>query len=158
LSTIGRPGERMSEVRFPTKLAIVDDEKDLVDVYLRLFRMKRLDVCFVAGNGVEAVELYRMSAVRPDIVIMDNRMPLMNGIDAMKAILAMGSPVKFIFLSADTSVRDEVSRLGAVFLKKPASLGELMRTIESLTALPADRRSYGGGAAGGSVTTQTVLH
>ena len=76
--------------------------------------------------------LYRKSAVRPDIVIMDYRMPLMNGIDAMRVIMAMGGPVKFIFLSADASVRDEVTRMGAIFLKKPASLRELMQAIDSL--------------------------
>ena len=122
----------MSEARVSTKLAIVDDEKDLIDVYLRLFRMKHMDVCFVARNGADAVDLYRSSSVRPDIVIMDNRMPLMNGIDAMKSILAMGRPVKFVFLSADTSVRDEVTRMGAIFLKKPTSLRQLMQAIDSL--------------------------
>jgi DNA-binding response OmpR family regulator len=139
----------MSEAGVQTKLAIVDDEKDLVDVYLRLFRMKHMDVCFVAGNGAEAVDLYRKSSVRPDIVIMDNRMPLMNGIDTMKVILTLGSPVKFIFLSADTSVRDEVTRMGAIFLKKPASLRQLLQAIDSLVEEPAERRTKGGDAPGG---------
>jgi DNA-binding NtrC family response regulator len=138
----------MSEAGVHTKLAIVDDEKDLVDVYLRLFRMKHMDVCFVAGNGAEAVELYRKSAVRPDIVIMDNRMPLMNGIDAMKVIMTMGSPVKFIFLSADNSLRDDVTRMGAVFLKKPASLRQLLHAIDSLVEQSEERRAQGGGAHG----------
>jgi len=142
----------MGEAGVHTKLAIVDDEKDLVDVYLRLFRMKHLDVCFVAGNGVEAVELFRRAAARPDIMIMDNRMPLMNGIDAMKAIVAMGAPVKFIFLSADAGARDEATRMGAVFLKKPASLGELLQAIETLSARDAGERSHGGSPAGGGFT------
>jgi two-component system chemotaxis response regulator CheY len=138
----------MREARVPVKLAIVDDEKDLVDVYLRLFRMKHMDVCFVAGNGAEAVDLYRNSVVRPDIMIMDNRMPLMNGIDAMKSILALGCPVKFIFLSADASVRDEAIGMGAIFLKKPASLRQLMQAIDSLAGQPAGRRTNGGGSPG----------
>jgi two-component system chemotaxis response regulator CheY len=145
----------MSEARVTAKLAIVDDEKDLVDVYLRLFRMKHMDVCFVAGNGVEAVESFRRAAARPDIVIMDNRMPLMNGIEAMKAIVAMGSPVKFIFLSADAGARDEATRMGAVFLKKPASLGELLQAIEALAARDGDERSYGSGPAGGFTRRMT---
>ena len=139
----------MSDARPPTKLAIVEDEKDLVEVYLRLFRMKRLDVCFVAGNGVEAVELYRRAEARPDIVIMDNRMPLMNGLDAMKAMLALGGPAKFIFLSADAGARDEAVRMGAVFLKKPASLGELLQAIAALSA-PGDDGGSGDGCAAGS--------
>jgi DNA-binding response OmpR family regulator len=142
-------GDSISEVQVRLKLAIVEDEKDLVDVYLRLFRIRGMDVCFVAGNGAEAVDLYRKSIIRPDIVIMDNRMPLMNGIEAMKKIIAMGSPVKFVFLSADTSVRDEVTEMGAFFLKKPASLRELMQAIESLSGRPCDRRSCDDAARGG---------
>lgn len=80
-------------------MAIVDGEKDLVDVYLRLFRKKRMD--------------------------------------AMRMITTLGSPVKFIFLSADATVRDEATQMGAIFLKKPASLRELMQAIEALAGLPA---------------------
>jgi CheY-like chemotaxis protein len=139
----------MSEAKAHARLAIVDDEKDLVDVYLRLFRMKHLDVCFVAGNGAEAVELYRCAEARPDIMIMDNRMPLMSGIEAMRVIIAMGCPVKFIFLSADATVREEVMEMGAVFLKKPASTRELMQAIEAMTGLPGDGNTRGGSSGGG---------
>jgi len=135
----------MSETRLSPSIAIVDDEKDLVDVYTRLFRLKKMTVCFVAGNGVEAVDSYRQSRVKPDIVIMDNRMPLMNGLDAMKAIIAIDCKVKFIFLSADASVREQATDMGAVFLKKPASLQELMRTIESLSNRHDSPRPCGGG-------------
>jgi len=135
----------MSETRLSPSIAIVDDEKDLVDVYTRLFLLKKITVCFVAGNGVEAVDSYRQSRVKPDIVIMDNRMPLMNGLDAMKAIIAIDCKVKFIFLSADASVREQATDMGAVFLKKPASLQELMRTIESLSNRHDSPRPCGGG-------------
>ncbi|OPY27539.1 MAG: acetoacetate metabolism regulatory protein AtoC [Methanocella sp. PtaU1.Bin125] len=123
----------MSEARLYPSVAIVDDEQDLVDVYTRLFRLKKITVCFVAGNGQEAVDAYRQSRVKPDIVIMDNRMPLMNGLDAMKAIMAIDRKARFIFMSADASVREQVTAMGALFLKKPASLQELMRAIESLS-------------------------
>ncbi len=139
----------MSEASVRMKMAIVDDEKDLVDVYLRLFRNRHMDVCFVAGNGLDAVELYRKAVVRPDIVIMDYRMPLMNGIEAMRVIRSLGSPVKFIFLSADASVRDEATQMGAIFLKKPASLRELLQAIEALSVRPADPGSHDGASGGG---------
>ncbi|MGA9138702.1 MAG: response regulator [Methanocella sp.] len=135
----------MSEAKISPSIAIVDDEKDLVDVYARLFRQKKMTVCFVAGNGVEAVDSYRRSALKPDIVIMDNRMPLMNGLDAMRAIIAMDSGAKFIFLSADASIREEVTCMGAVFLKKPASLKELIRNIESLSRKHDDHKPCPGG-------------
>jgi two-component system chemotaxis response regulator CheY len=142
----------MSKARLSPSIAIVDDEKDLVDVYTRLFRLKKITICFVAGNGVEAVNSYRQSQVKPDIIIMDNRMPLMNGLDAMKAIIAMDCDAKFIFLSADASVREEATGMGAVFLKKPASLQELMKTIDSLNSRHDSPRPCGGGRYKGNTS------
>jgi CheY-like chemotaxis protein len=139
----------MSDARVRIKMAIADDEKDLVDVYLRLFRTRHMDVCFVAGNGLEAVESYRKATARPDIVIMDYRMPLMNGIEAMRVIRSLGGPVKFIVLSADASVRDEATQMGAFFLKKPTSLRELMLAIEALSCRPADPGPHDGATYGG---------
>jgi DNA-binding response OmpR family regulator len=139
------------------RLAIVDDEKDLVDVYLRLFRAKHLDVSFVAGNGTEAVELYRQCTARPDIVIMDNRMPLMNGVEAMRRIQDIGSPVRFIFLSADATVQQEVTEMGAVFLKKPASIRVLMQVIETMTARQGGQPLCGGSPGGGFSPGGTLL-
>jgi DNA-binding response OmpR family regulator len=106
-------------------------------------------VSFVAGNGAEAVEKYRQSSARPDIVIMDNRMPLMNGVEAMRRIRDLGSPVRFIFMSADATVRDEVTEMGALFLKKPASIRELMQAIEALAGRPGDLLPDGGSPGGG---------
>jgi YesN/AraC family two-component response regulator len=37
-----------------------------------------------AGNGQQAIEMFRVH--RPDVTLMDLRMPIMNGIDAIKAI------------------------------------------------------------------------
>ena len=37
-----------------------------------------------AGNGQQAIEMFRVH--RPDVTLMDRRMPIMNGIDAIKAI------------------------------------------------------------------------
>lgn len=148
MSWTGYPGDPMGETSVRTKMAIVEDAKDLVDVYLRLFRSRHMDICFVAGNGLDAVEFYRNAAVRPDIVIMDYRMPLMNGIEAMRVIKSLGGPVKFIFLSADASVRDEATQMGAIFLKKPASLRELVQAIEAPSGRPVDQGSHDGAPGG----------
>ena len=135
----------LDETLLTPNIAIVDDENDLVDVYTRLFRLKKMNVCFTASNGQEAVELYRNASVKPHIIIMDNRMPVMNGVDAMRAIMAIDNNTCFIFMSADASVRDEVAGMGAMFLKKPVSLRVLMKAIESLSSGHDNHRSSGSG-------------
>ncbi len=58
-------------------------------------------------------------------------MPQMTGLEAMKRILDIDPCARFIVLSADEVVRDEAMETGArAFVKKPASLAEICRTLE----------------------------
>lgn len=133
----------MSRASASVNVAVVDDERDLIDVYLRLFRLKKINVSFVAYDGREAVELFSRSACKPDIVIMDNRMPVMNGVDAMGLIKSIDSSVKFIFLSADSGIKDDVTGTGAVFLKKPTSIQDILSAIDAFCSSPDGRNTNG---------------
>jgi DNA-binding NarL/FixJ family response regulator len=107
-------------------VAIVDDENDAVSLLRKSFTMQKIPVAFVASNGLEAIDLFKEAKTKPDVIIMDHRMPLANGIEATRKILAMDSSVKIIFLSADPTIaKDALSAGAAGFLKKPVS----MRTI-----------------------------
>jgi len=112
-------------------IAIVEDEKDLVKVYEKAFAKKNIMVCFVAYDGVEAIKKYIECTPRPHAVLMDYRMPIMNGIDAMREILKFDSEAKIVFLSADISVKDEAMQAGAyIFLKKPAGLKDILDAVQ----------------------------
>jgi two-component system chemotaxis response regulator CheY len=88
---------------------------------------------YKAFNGEEAVELYKKLNKRPDICLMDYRMPVKNGIEAAKEILEINKEAKIIFLTADKNVREEVLLLGIKkFLIKPFSLEILINTIEEV--------------------------
>jgi CheY-like chemotaxis protein len=114
-------------------IAIVEDEKDLVRVYTRLFEKRDIPVCFVAYDGNEAILKFIKCTPKPHIVIMDYRLPTMNGIEVTKKILDIDPETKIIFLSADTSVKDEALRSGAfIFLAKPISLKVITEAIEKV--------------------------
>lgn len=106
------------------KLLIADDEaverEALEDLAHSLFK-EQFDIA-LAENGRNAVDIAEDFA--PDIVIMDIKMPRMNGIDAAKLILEKYPDCKVIMLTGFTYfnyAKDSVS-LGAVdFLVKPAS-------------------------------------
>jgi CheY-like chemotaxis protein len=111
-------------------VAIVDDENDAVTLLEKIFSMSKIPVCFVAFNGLEAIDLYRQAKRKPNVIIMDHRMPLANGIEATQEILAMNSDVKIIFLSADPTIEHAALDAGAVgFLKKPASMRTIVETV-----------------------------
>jgi two-component system, chemotaxis family, chemotaxis protein CheY len=114
-------------------VAIVDDERSLVEVYQKILEMKGMIVWFVAYDGEEAVRLYAEHNPRPYVVLMDYRMPVVNGVEATKQILKMDSETKVIFISADERVRSEAIKAGAVmFVQKPASMKEILAAVEGV--------------------------
>ena len=90
----------------------------------------------VANNGEEAVEFYKKFPEKPDIILMDHRMPIKNGIDASKEILQINPKAKIIFTSADKDVMNEAILIGAVCFKpKPFTNQRLIDNIEKALAL-----------------------
>ena len=114
-------------------IAIVEDEKDLVRVYVRLFQKRGIPVCFIAYDGNEAILKFIACSPKPHIVIMDYRLPTLNGIEVTKRILEIDPDTKILFLSADASVKEEALRCGAfIFLAKPVSLKVITDAVDTV--------------------------
>lgn len=111
-------------------IAVVEDERALVDVLLKLFAKRGIRVCFVAYDGGEAILKFLRSTPKPHIVLMDYRMPTVNGIEATVEILKIDPETRIIFLSADIDVKADALKAGAmIFLKKPASIKDIDKAI-----------------------------
>ncbi len=80
---------------------VVDDSAFMRNVLSRMLESDPgIKVVGTAGNGSEAIE--KVAALRPDVVTMDVEMPGMDGIEALKRIMA-DNPVPVIMLSSQTS-------------------------------------------------------
>ncbi|MFX1510356.1 MAG: response regulator [Promethearchaeota archaeon] len=113
---------------------IVDDEENLHQIYKALFTMKGHTVIGSAFDGDEAVQLFLKMDPKPDVIIMDHRMPRMDGISATKMIQEISAYSKIVFVSADETVRSEAMEAGAtVFQVKPVRAKELFKIIETIT-------------------------
>ncbi len=116
-------------------IMIVDDEEMLHDLYGRLLELKGYHVMASAYNGEEAVEMYRAMERRPDLVLMDHRMPVKNGLDAMREIVEMDAGAQVIFLTADAAVAESALAEGAAdVLLKPFRMDVLHKTLEDVVA------------------------
>jgi two-component system chemotaxis response regulator CheY len=80
------------------KVLVVDDTKFMRDILKGILKKKDLEVVGEAGNGREAVEKYK--ELKPDLVTMDIIMPEMDGIEAVKNIVAFDSSAKILMCSA----------------------------------------------------------
>ena len=129
------------------RVAIADDQ-ELVRSGLQLVLEARgCEVVGLAGDGREAIDLVRRT--EPDVVLMDIRMPVMDGIAATRELVAAAVPTKVLMLTTydlDRYVYDALEAGAAGFLLKatpPDRLVEGIRTVcagESLLAPSLTRR------------------
>jgi DNA-binding NarL/FixJ family response regulator len=105
------------------------------------------DVVGEAGDGAEAIELAR--TLRPDVVVMDIRMPRLDGIEATRRIQAQPDPARVLVLTTfdlDEYVYEALRAGASGFTLKdapPSQLREAVRTVangETLLAPAVTRR------------------
>ena len=114
------------------KVLIIDDDDDLQFMYQRIFskRAPNLEIVGKAYDGDEGVKLFTELDPKPDIIIMDQRMPRMDGITATELIKELDEVSRIIFVSGDESVKDEALAAGAdLFFVKPVHFDVLFEAI-----------------------------
>ncbi|AXG79291.1 response regulator [Streptomyces paludis] len=124
------------------KVLIVDDQVMVREGFSVLLNaMPDIEVVGEAVNGREAVG--RVAALRPDVVLMDIRMPELNGIDATREIVAANADAKVLVLTTfdlDEYVYQALRAGASGFLLKDASARQLadgVRVVASGEALLA---------------------
>jgi len=114
------------------RIFVVDDEVYIQDLYQSMLSVAGHEVVDTAYNGEEAVQKFEALHPRPDLVIMDHRMPIKNGLQATKEIMAKNPEAKVLVISADATVQPRCRDAGAVgFLEKPFTMDVLFRTIDT---------------------------
>ncbi|MCM3691895.1 response regulator transcription factor [Neobacillus niacini] len=120
------------------KLLIVEDEP-LERVALRKIIQRdfnNIEIIEDAKNGIEAIE--KAKAHRPDVILMDIRMPETTGIEAQKKIIQFLPTVKTIIVTAygDFSYAQEAIKYGVTdYLLKPAKPADIKKAIEKAISL-----------------------
>ena len=119
---------------------IVDDEPSLQFFYEQVLTIGNFEVAGIASNGIEAVSMFKSLSNKPKVILMDQRMPEMSGLEASRLILQIDNRVKIIFITADSSVKEEVISIGVfLFIDKIFTIDELIvainRAIKSYASL-----------------------
>ncbi|MHA1149691.1 MAG: response regulator [Promethearchaeota archaeon] len=115
------------------KVLIVEDDFTLQNLYKMILNSMGFELLGIAKNGQEAIDFFKNPRISPDIIIMDHRMPIKNGIEASKEILSLNNEVYIIFASADLSVKPEALAIGVKsFLEKPFGMRELKAEIDKI--------------------------
>ena len=124
------------------RLLFVDDEEQFLAATTKFLKRRKLDVA-TASSGQAGLDWFSANPV--DIVILDIRMPGLNGLDVLKEMRRLrGDDFGVIILSghAHTDIALDAMRAGANdFLLKPCSMDELLERIDMLCERLSERRS-----------------
>ncbi len=116
------------------RILIVDDEKDIVEAIANILSMEGYAI-LKAFRGYDAVKI--AVAEKPDLIILDVKMPIMDGMDTLHELRrnGVGSPVIIISGHGDVKTAVEAVRLGAFdFLEKPLSRNGLLIAVQNALA------------------------
>jgi two-component system chemotaxis response regulator CheY len=118
-----------------SRVLIVEDAPYIREVFRYALETHKHVIAGEAVNGVEAVDKYR--ELKPDIVLMDLLMPLMDGISAIRKIIEFDPKAKIVVVSAITkgSIREEAMSAGALdFVAKPFDVRRLLEAVSNASA------------------------
>ena len=130
------------------KVMIVDDSRISRMMIKSMLAKTNFEVCALAENGAEAIELY--AKVKPDVVTMDMNLPDADGIEVSRRIHAMDPRCKIVMISAMKDAKLIMQgRLAGIssFLQKPVNTNDLIETMmmlcqENIGTLAIYRESY----------------
>jgi DNA-binding NarL/FixJ family response regulator len=127
----------------PTVL-VADDHRQFRQALVALLELDGFEVVGQAADGADAVALAKQ--VRPDVVVIDLKMPVLNGLDATRLVRDALPSTPVLVLTAFTGDELERAALAAgatAFVAKDANLEELRAALAAAVAALADRPDPG---------------
>lgn len=139
----------MAEQTTSRRVVVAEDESLIRMDIVETLRDKGFDVVGEAGDGNKAVEL--AFALRPDLMVMDIKMPDLDGLSAAEKIAELKIPVVLLTAFSQQELVTRAAEVGAMaFLVKPFSPQDLLPAIEialsrhaQLVALEAEIQDLG---------------
>jgi DNA-binding NarL/FixJ family response regulator len=121
------------------RLLIADDHRLFAESLMTVLgEDERVEVVGIAVNGQEAVDL--AAELKPDVILMDLKMPVMDGLEATRRIRASGSSAQVLLLTGTESPlgAEDADAAGATaFLRKESGIDELRQVFLQVASLAA---------------------
>lgn len=120
----------MTAAAAPLRVLVAEDEALIRMDLVEMLREEGYEVCGEAGDGQQAVEL--ATALRPDLVFMDVKMPVLDGLTAAEQIVAARiAPVVILTAFSQRDLVERAREAGAMaYLVKPFQKKDLLPTVE----------------------------
>ena len=127
-----------------SRILIVDDEPDMRLAVRNVLKLRGYDI-YEAGDGPTALEMAK--ADRPDLVLLDMRLPGMDGIEVLEGLKKIDDTLPVVMITGYGHIQSavDVMKLGASeYLQKPFENAQLVETVKKFAhgTTVAPRRSY----------------
>jgi DNA-binding NarL/FixJ family response regulator len=118
------------------KLLLADDEELFrKGISFLLQRQDNIQILYEANNGSEVLEYLKSSSIHPDIILMDLKMPMLNGVEATKLINKEFPSIKIIALTSYNTksfIANMIEIGAASYIVKNSSPEEMITTINQV--------------------------
>ncbi|MEZ5218071.1 MAG: response regulator transcription factor [Ilumatobacteraceae bacterium] len=114
------------------QILVAEDDAQIREALVRILRFEGYEVV-TASDGAEALEVF--DSQRPDAIVLDVMMPLVDGLDVCRRIRARRDRTPILMLTARDAVHDRVEGLDAGaddYVPKPFALDELLARLRAL--------------------------
>jgi response regulator NasT len=119
----------MDEQQVKRTVIVAEDESIIRMDIVETLRDNNFDVVAEASDGEEAVELVRKHS--PDLLVMDIKMPKLDGISAAELLIDSGTPIVFLTAFSQKELVDRAGEAGAMaYVVKPFTPSDLLPAIE----------------------------
>lgn len=116
------------------KILVVDDDLSLSNLLVELLKIEGYSAVENAANGLEGFQKYKV--LKPDLVLMDVSMPIMNGYEACQKIKRFDPNANIIVLTGnpwdDTAQKIIREGYASILLQKPFNIFFLLNSIKQL--------------------------
>lgn len=121
------------------RVLLADDHRLFAESLMTVLSQDdRVEVVGIADDGQQAVDL--ALELQPDVILMDLKMPVMNGLEATRRIREAGLPAQILLLTgtaADVSANDASEAGANAFLRKERGVEELRQVFFQVASLAA---------------------
>jgi urea transport system substrate-binding protein len=126
-------------------ILVVEDDVDLLSTMVDVLEFEGYNVQ-QAMNGAQALDV--MERIQPELILLDMRMPVMNGWEFAGILAERGVKVPVLVMTAAQDAQRWAQEIGAAgYVPKPFHLTDLLDTIQGLVG-PAGRGGIGGSGSG----------
>ena len=114
---------------------IIEDDEEICEEEKEILELNGIKVLDTGKNGLEAVELYKK--FKPDLVLMDVRMPNYDGIYGLEEIRKIDPNAKIIMITAESkeeTIQKILELKVSALIRKPFDTKKLLATIDELVS------------------------